>query len=138
MSAYEINAVTPMQDFPIADRDTAWDADAAEAAIRIWTRAIEQPTIAYAACFFWHDVTAPELFGSYRLPYCDVLGDRITVVPNAIFDAAALLDGARGRTLIPNADQEEVKAVVAEWHVRMAIEFEDPAIVTPWEREARL
>jgi hypothetical protein len=127
-----MSAVTPMQDFPIAARDRGWDREAAETAIRIWTRAGERPTVAYAACFFWHDTAAPELFGSYRFPYCDVIDDEITAVPRALVAVAAVLDGARGGTTIPASDREAVKSVVAEWYARMAIEFDDPAIVVPW------
>jgi hypothetical protein len=133
MSAYRLSGVTPLKDFPIAARETPWDRRAAEAAIRVWTRAAERPTIAYAACFFWHDTEAPELFGSYRLPYCDVIDDEVTAVPRAIAAVAAVLDGGRGGTTIPAADREEIKHVVAQWYARMAVEFDDPAIVPPWQ-----
>ena len=134
MRAYGSSAVLPMQDFPIAARDAKWDAEAAEAAVRLLTGAEERPNAAYAACFFWHDTAASELFGSYRLPYCDVVDDRITAVPHAIFAVAGILDGARGGTTIPKADQEKIKAVVTQWYARMAIEFDDPAIVAPWKQ----
>jgi hypothetical protein len=127
-----VSAVTPLQDFPIAPREREWDAETAEAAFRVLTGAEERPNAAYAACFFWHDAAAPELFGSYRLPYCDVIDAEITAVPRAIFAVAGILDGARGGTSIPKGDRERIKSVVAQWYARMAIEFDDPAIVVPW------
>jgi hypothetical protein len=127
-----MSGVTPLQDFPIAPRDRVWDSESAEAAVRVLTGSEERPNAAYAACFFWHDAAAPELFGSYRLPYCDVIDAELTAVPHAIFSVAGILDGARGGTTIPKADQERIKAVVAQWYERMTVEFDDPAIVVPW------
>ena len=121
-----------MKDFPLAPRRTRWDGDEAEAAIRRKTGADEAPNAAYRDCFFWHDAGAPDRFGSYKLLYCDVIGGEITAVPHAIFAVAGVLDGARGGTAIPRADQERIKTVVGEWYAKMAVEFADAAIVAPW------
>jgi len=124
--------VTALQDFPLAPRRTRWDGDKAEAAIRTVTGAEAAPTAAYTDCFFWHDADAADLYGSYKLLYCDVIGGRITAVPHAIFAVAGILDGARGGTTIPRADQDEIKTVVGEWYAKMAEEFDDASIVAPW------
>jgi len=121
-----------MRDIPLAPRATPWNGDSAEAAIRAQTGANDAPNAAYGACFLWHDTAAPKLFGSYKLLYCDVIGGEIVAVPHAIFSVAGTLDGARGGTSIPRADQEKIKAVVAEWYARMAREFDDASIVAPW------
>ena len=128
----EMSAVTRIRDLPLAPRDTAWDSDRAEAAIRVETDAEVAPNAVYSSCFFWHDTAAPDLYGSYRLLYCDVIGGKLVAVPRAIFSVAGILDGARGGTTIPQADQERIKAVVAEWYARMAREFDDPRLVAPW------
>ncbi len=121
-----------MRDIPLAPRHRAWNGDLAEAAIRAKTGAEDAPNSAYAACFFWHDTVAPELFGSYKLLYCDVIDGEIEAVPRAIFAVAGILDGARGGTTIPHAEQEQIKTVVAQWYARMAREFDDPSLVAPW------
>ena len=126
------SGVTSMRVFSLAPRRTAWNGDLAEAAIRAMTGAAQAPNPAYAACFFWHDTAAPELFGSYKLLYCNVIGGEIQAVPHAIFAVAGVLDGARGGTSIPRADQEQIKTVVAHWYARMAREFDDPSVVAPW------
>lgn len=127
-----MTAVMPMRDIPLAARDTVWDSDRAEDAIRADTGAEARPNAAYASCFFWHDVVAPDLYGSYKLLYCDVVEGEIVAVPRAIFSVAGILDGARGGTSIPRADQEKIKVVVAEWYLRMAAEFDDSSLVAPW------
>ena len=131
-----MGAVTSVKDFQLAPRGTAWDGDTAEAAIRTWTGAESGPTAAYADCFFWHDAEAAGEFGSYKLLYCNVLDGEIEAVPHAIFAVAGILDGARGGTTIPQAGQDEIKAVVGEWYARMAAEFGDDSIVAPWARGA--
>ena len=125
-------AVTPMKDFPLAPRRTRWDGDEAEAAIRAKTSAEDAPNAAYRDCFFWHDADGADRYGSYKLLYCDVIDGEIAVVPHAIFAVAGVLDGARGGTTIPQADQDEIKTVVGEWYVKMAEEFDDASIVAPW------
>jgi hypothetical protein len=131
-----MGVVTPVMDFPLAPRNLHWDSDAAEAALRAATDAEDSPNAAYGDCFFWHDSDAPEDFGSYKLPYCDVVDGEVMAVPRAIFSVAGILDGARGGTDIPEGDQEEVRAVVAEWYDKMAEQFDDPTIVAPWDHHA--
>jgi len=128
-----MGAVTEMTDFPLAARDRSWDGDRAEAAIRKQTGAEDAPNAAYASCFFWHDSAAPELYGSYKLLYCDVIDGRIEVVPHAIFAVAGVLDGARTGLSVPEADQEKIKTVVGKWYARMANEFADDSLAAPWD-----
>ena len=125
-------AVTPMKAFPLAPRRTRWDGDEAEAAIRARTGAEDAPNAAYGDCFFWHDTDAADRYGSYKLLYCDVICGEVMVVPHAIFAVAGVLDGARGGTTIPQADQDEIKMVVGGWYAKMAEEFGDASIVAPW------
>ena len=125
-------AVTALTAFPLAPRSTRWDAGKAEPAVRARTGADTRPNAAYADCFFWHDAAAPERYGSYRLLYCDVIDDEIVAVPRAIFAVAGVLDGARGGTSIPPADQDQIKTVVGEWYGKMAAQFGDASIVAPW------
>ena len=129
-------AVTSMTGFPLAPRGTAWDGDTAEAAIRAKTGAKDAPNAAYGTCFFWHDAGAADRYESYKLPYCDVIDDEIKAVPHAIFAVAGILDGARGGTTIPEADQREIKRVVREWYEKMAKEFDDASLSAPWARTA--
>jgi len=125
-------AVTPMKAFPLAPRRTRWDGDEAEAAIRAKTGAEDAPNAAYGDCFFSHDTDAADRYGSYKLLYCDVIRGEVMVVPHAIFAVAGVLDGARGGTTIPQADQDEIKMVVGGWYAKMAEEFGDASIVAPW------
>jgi uncharacterized protein len=133
----ELRTVTGMQDFKLAERDHGWDADAATGRLRDKTAAEDAPNADYAKCFFWHDGEAADEFGSYKLPYVDVVDDELVAVPRAIFAVAAALDGGRGGTTIPDDEQDEIRTVVGDWYAKMADEFGDDTIVAPWSDEAK-
>ncbi len=48
-------AVTTFQDLPRADRDRAWEGDAAEDRVRSWAKAKDGPNEKYRSCFVWYD-----------------------------------------------------------------------------------
>ncbi len=75
--------------------DQPWHVGDAEARIRKATGADTAPTPAYAACFLSHADTAPadlpDDFGVYKFLVCDVVNDKICVMPQAISAAAQRL-----------------------------------------------
>ena len=64
-------AVVEYQDLPLAGRDRRWDADAAEKRVREWAGAEDKPNERYRRAFVWYDETAPDRFGSYKLPIAE-------------------------------------------------------------------
>ena len=87
-------AVQSKLDLPLAPRDRPWDSDAAVRRLRRWAGGPEKENMDWAKYFkgfMWRDDEDPENFGSYKLPYCDIIGGTLTAVPRAIFAIAAVL-----------------------------------------------
>lgn len=129
--------------FPLADRNHAWDEAAAEGRIRAKTGAEKGPNPAYARCFFWHAAATsqndsdgdgvPDEFGDYKLLFCDVIDGEIKAVPRGIFACAVVLEGGRGGVEIPAGDRQPVEERISAYYARMAREFYDRTIRAPWD-----
>lgn len=132
--AIDAKGASGASNLPIADRERLWDASAAESRVRSWAGAKEKPNAKYRQAFFWYDSDEPDSFGSYKLPFADVINGTLTAIPRGIFAVAAVLKGARGGTQIP--DVEPVKSKVAGYYARMRKKFEDEDIKVPWEKGA--
>ena len=55
-------AVTSFQDLPLADRDRAWDGDAAEKRVRSWAGAEDEPNEKYRDAHVWYDADKKDNF----------------------------------------------------------------------------
>lgn len=92
-----VKKATSFGDLPLADREMTWDAAAAEKRIRTWAGGEDNISWdKYRRAFFWYDSENPELLGSYKLGFADVINGRLTAIPRGIFAAAAVMRGARG------------------------------------------
>ena len=120
-------SVPTFQDLPLADRDRAWDGDAAEKRVRKWAGAEEKPNAKYRDAHVWYDADKPENFGSYKLLIADVVDGRLTAVPRGVMAAAGVMDGARGGADVPVKDVDRVKSHLAKYYSKMGDE-------PPWER----
>lgn len=137
----QYKGVLPFRDLPLADRERPWDSVAAERRVRAWAGAqgdALQDLSAmdwnrYAQAFFWRDSERPELLGSYKLGYADVLDGTLTAIPRAIFSNTT---GGRGFPAadIPEADKERVKAVLTRWYAKLRETFDDPSLIPPWDK----
>jgi len=117
-----VKSATPFLDLPLADRARPWDSEQAIGRVRELTGSIELPSESYRDAFFWYDPEATEEFGSYKLPFVDVIDGNLVAVPRGIFAAAAALQGARGGVDIPEADREAVIANVARYYEKLGLE----------------
>lgn len=122
---------------PLAPRGRAWDSTAAEGRVRTWAEATDAPNAKYRSAFFWYDSSAPENFTSYKLQFADVIGGELQAIPRGIFAVAGVLSGARGGADIPAADAKAIQAKVAAYYAKMRQEFEDDAIIPPWEKSEK-
>jgi len=129
---------TGWSDMPLAERDMAWDGTAAEKRIADnagiggdnpdWGR--------YAEAFLYqNDDANAETKGAYGFQIADMVDGTQRIVPRAVFAIAGILQGARGGTTIPEADQTAMKGVVETLYNRMADEFDDDTITVPWAEE---
>lgn len=123
-------------DMPLAAQDAPWDEVAAN------KRLAEACGIGsdtpdwgkYATAFLYVDDSADkETKGAYEFQIVDLDGDTWEIYPRAVFAVADVLQGGRGGTTIPQADQDSMKDVVGGIYERMEKEFDDPAIEAPWE-----
>lgn len=122
--------VSGATNLPIGDRGRAWDATAAVRRVRDHTGSDEEPSRSYRNAFFWFDSDAPENFGSYKLPFADVVDGTLTAIPRGVFAGAQRLDG----TDIPEADKDGVRGRMTRYYTRMREQFDDDGIVPPWEK----
>lgn len=111
--------VTTFQDLPLADRDRAWDGDAAERRVREWADAGDGPNARYRDAHVWYDADEKDEFGAYKLLIADVVDGRLRAVPRAVMSAAGVMQGARGGVDIPAGDVDRVKSHLAKYYAKM-------------------
>lgn len=121
-------SVTAFQDLPLADRDRAWDGDAAEQRVREWADAQDEPNQRYRDAHVWYDKDAKENFGGHKLLIADVIDGKLRAVPRGVMAAANVLQGGRGGVDIPDADVDRAKSHVAKYYAKMGDE-------APWDRD---
>ena len=119
-------AVTAFGDLPLADRDRAWDGDAAEKRVRAWAKAEEEPNEKYRDAHVWYDADAKENFTAYKLLIADVIDGRLSAVPRGVFAAAAVMQGSRGGVDVPDKDRDRITSHLGKYYAKLD---ETP----PWE-----
>src|SRR5829696_1933643 len=102
-------AVTTFQDYPMADRDRAWDGDAAEKRVRRWAGAEDEPNEKYRDAHVWYDADNKDNFTGYKLLIADVIGGKLQAVPRGVRAAGNVMQGARRGVKIPERDMDRVK-----------------------------
>jgi hypothetical protein len=120
-------AVTTFQDLPLADRDRAWDGDAAEKRVRRWAGAEDAPDARYRDAHVWYDADGKDEFGAYKLLIADVVDGRLEAVPRGVMAAGNVMQGARGGVDLPRKDIDRVKSHLAKYYEKMGE-------TAPWER----
>ncbi len=110
---------TRFQDFPLADRDRAWDGDAAERRVRRWADAEESPTSRYRDAHVWYDGENADNFTAYKLLIVDIIDGRPHAVPRAVMAAAGVLQGARGGVDLPRDEVGRVRGHLARYYEKM-------------------
>jgi hypothetical protein len=120
--------VTRFQDLPLADRDRAWDGDAADKRVRAWADATDEPDAKYRDAHVWYDADNKDRFGAYKLLIADVIDGRLKAVPRAVMAAGNVMQGARGGVDLPAEDIDRVKSHLARYYAKMG----DTA---PWDRD---
>jgi hypothetical protein len=120
-------AVTTFQDLPLADRDRAWDGDAAEKRVRRWADAEDAPDARYRDAHVWYDADQKDEFGAYKLLIADVVDGKLRAVPRGVMAAGNVLQGARGGVDLPQKDIDRVKSHLAKYYEKMGE-------TAPWQR----
>ena len=130
-------SATGASDLAIADRDTTWDAAAADKRVQDYAGGKDNMDWAkYGKAFFYVDESNKELLGSYKLQFADIIDGELKAIPKGIFAVAGVLNGARGGVNIPASEQEAIKGKVSAYYNRMANQFDDNTIKAPFEGRA--
>jgi HK97 family phage prohead protease len=108
----DMKSVVSFEDLPLADRDRHWDEK--EAKQRVTELSGEEEN----KCFIWHDKKSE----SYKLQISDIVDGRLTAVPKAIFEAAAAVQGIKGKVDIPESDIPGVKRHLEQYYKKMGLE----------------
>ena len=119
-------AVTAFQDLPLADRDRAWDGDAADQRVRKWAGAEDEPNEKYRDAHVWYDADNKDNYTAYKLLIADVVDGRLKAVPRGVMAAGGIMQGARGGVDVPDKDVDRIKSHLAKYYAKM----DDAA---PWE-----
>lgn len=132
-----VAAVTGNPGLPFADRGRAWDGAAARKRVAAWAKADDGKIDAgkMAQAFLWRDPDGdPATVTAYRFGVADVINGRLALVPRGVFAAAAALQGARGGTTVPEADQARMRTKINAMYRRMREAWDDPTLTPPWEK----
>lgn len=132
---FAVNAGT-WRNFPIAERETEFNYDQVVPRLVEWSGGQSSK---FKRAFLYQtsggDVTSTE---SYLLPVADVLEGTLTLIPRAVFSAAAFLSGAHGGLpQVPENDQEKLRNVVTDIYDVLSEKFGDPRMRPPWTRGGR-
>ena len=112
-------AVTTFQDYPMADRDRAWDGDAAEKRIRKWASAEDEPNEKYRDAHVWYDADNKDNFTAYKLLVADVVDGTVKAVPHGVMAAGNVMVGGRGGVDLPDQDRDRVKSHLAKYYDKL-------------------
>lgn len=136
-------------DMPIAPAGTAWDPAGARARLLAYARAEDLPVEeaetdwrTFSQGFLWaEDRTGngrefaggrPDTEAGYQFQIVDIIGGRPTIVPEAVFAAAARVDSA----IIGSMAKREIRELLEDLYGQMAEEFgmDEEEFHAPWER----
>lgn len=109
--ATDAKGVSGSASLPLAPKDHEWDSGEAVKRVREWADATEKPNAKYRRAFLWYDDSAPEKFGSYKLPFADVIDGELHAVPKALSAVLSRL----GKTDIPDDDKDAVRRKVQRY-----------------------
>lgn len=129
--------------WPLAAREYKFDADDAVKRIAAWSGiGTKTPSIDhYASAFLWRDGSqAGDTLAqdSFRLPLADIINGQPHLIFHAVYAAAALLSGGHGGLPnIPAEDQERMKGVINQIYAKMAQQFGDSGMKSPFQGGGR-
>lgn len=132
---FTVNA-TGWAKMPLGERDQPFDADDAIARL---IEASGGNAATFAKAFLWKQGDGdPNNKASYRLPIADVINGKMTLVPHAVYAAAAILSGAHGGLpQVPENEKEQIRKILTEIYDILRDTYSDPRIMPPWQRGGR-
>lgn len=123
--------------WPIAERETEFDADSAITRIAEWSGGDPKK---FGSAFLWRDDEGdPNNRETYRLPVADVIEGKLVLIPRAVFSAATILSGAHGglENTVPEDERIKLEQIVTEMYDMLREQYGDPRVKPPWQRGGR-
>lgn len=124
-----VAAASGSSGLPLSDRGMAWDAAAADKAVRDWAGADDAPNAKYARAFFVKDGDGSN-FGDYHLPFATVADGTLTAVWRGVTAAAAALQGSRGANV---EGGDAAKPKIEAYYAKAREKYGDDSIKVPWD-----
>lgn len=118
----------------VAPRETPYRFQEAVARIAQWAGGSVDK---FNSAFLWRNPETPaNNKNSYRLPVADIVNGKLTLIPHAVFSAAAILSGAHGELEGVVGEQEKLrlKGVLTDIYAMLQTEYGDPRVKPPWLR----
>jgi len=122
------------QSWPLAARETPFNADDAIARIQNWAGGSAKKF--NQAFLFRIDGADPKNPASYRLPLADVSDGRLVLVPRAVFSAGVIMSGGHGGLydVLDDTERDDIRSVLTRIYDKLSEEYSDPRVVAPWLR----
>jgi hypothetical protein len=123
--------------FPLAPRETKFDADTAIQNIAAWSGG---DATKFGSAFLWKDDEGNPLNReTYRLPIVDIFDGKAYLVPRAVFSAGVIMSGGHGGLYDTLSEQDRIKVqeVLTDIYDMLRQEYGDPRVVAPWQRGGR-
>lgn len=120
---------------PLASGDPSWDGDAAHGRVVEWASSDgsgDPSTVdfdRFKKAFLWYDEEAPDNITSYKFLIGDIVNGDLKAIPKGIQTAANVLQGGRGGTKLPEADQEQMRGALNKYYDQMDM-------TPPWQASA--
>lgn len=116
--SYEEKGIGGNRNLPL-NAGIPWDATAAVKRIRSWAGGPGKDDVdftKYRQAFVWFNSADPNIFGSYKLPFADVIGGMLKAKWGGVFRAMGAVLGARGGVAIPAADKKRAYNFLASYY----------------------
>lgn len=123
--------------FPLAPRETAFDADTAIDRIAAWSGGDAGK---FSSAFLWKDPQGNPLNReTYRLPVVDILDSKAYLIPRAVFSAGVIMSGGHGGLYdtLDQAERLKVQEVITDMYDMLRQEYSDPRVTAPWQKGGR-
>ena len=122
------------QSWPLAARETPFNADDAIARIQNWAGGSAKKF--NQAFLFRIEGADPKNPASYRLPLADVIDNKLVLIPRAVFSAGVIMSGGHGGLydVLTDSERDDIRSVLTRIYDMLTKEYSDPRVVAPWLR----
>jgi len=121
-----LKSIGGIRNLPLDD-SASWDGAAAVARMRNLAGGPDKDEIdwkKYRAGFVWYDSDDSENFGSYKLPFADVVDDKLTAVWGGVYRAMSAVLGSRGGVDL-DGDEESAYSFLKSYYKRFEKDVPD-------------